>query len=82
MFHYELLLYVIEISECKEVQQISDEYLSKVDPSALEDVNLVALYCKEDHQEGSLKPVLKIKVNIKECTPTAKKRVEEIVSKA
>ena len=40
------------------------------------------LYCKERSQEGSLKPVLKIKVNIEECTPAVKKRVEEIVSKA
>ena len=30
IFDYELLLYVVEISDCKEAQQILDEYLSKV----------------------------------------------------
>ena len=30
IFDYELLLYVVEISECKEAQRILDEYLSKV----------------------------------------------------
>ena len=81
IFSYELLLYVVKISECKEAQQILKEYLSKVDLSALEDVDLV-LYCNKECQEGSLKPVLRIKVNIEECTPDVKKRVEEIVSKA
>ena len=79
IFDYELLWCVIEISECKEARQILDEFLSKIDPSAIEDVDLVP-YCKVEHHEGSLKPVLRIKVNSKECTPDIKQQVEEIVS--
>ena len=79
IFDYELLWCVVEIPECKEARQILDEFLSKIDPSAIEDVDLVP-YCKVEHHEGSLKPVLRIKVNSKECTPDIKKQVEEIVS--
>ena len=79
VFDYELLQCVIGLPESKEAQQILDAFLSKIDPSAIEDVDLV-LYCKVEHHEGLLKPVLRIKVNSKECTPGIKKQVEEIVS--
>ena len=81
IFDYELLLYVVEISECKDAQQIFEEFLSKIDPSAITDMDLVP-YCKVEHPEGSLKPVLRIKVKIKICTSDVKKQVEEIVSQA
>ena len=80
IFDYELLQCIVEISECKEAQDILAEFLSRIDPSAIEDVDLV-LHCKVEDQEGSLKPVLRIKVNSKKCTLSIKKSVEEIVSK-
>ena len=80
IFDYELLWYVVEISECKEAQNIFEEFLSRINPSTIEDVDLV-LHCKKEHWEGSLKPVLRIKVNAEECTLDIKKKVEEIVSK-
>ena len=80
IFDYELLEYVIEISECGEAQQIFQDFLSKIDPSVIEDVDLV-LYCGEENQEGSLKPVLRVKVNTKKCTLNIKKQVEKIISK-
>ena len=81
IFDYELLQCVIDISECKEAQDILDEFLSRIDPSAIEDVDLV-LHCREENQEGSLKPVLRIKVNNKKCTPNIKRMVKAKVSKA
>ena len=80
IFDYELLEYVIKVSDCGEAQRIFEEFLSKIDPSVIEDVDLV-LYCGEESQEGSLKPVLRIKVNTEKCTLNIKKQVEEIVSK-
>ena len=80
IFDYELLQYVVEISDCKEAQEIFEEFLLRIDPSVIEDVDLV-LHCREEHQEGSLKPVLRIKVNSEKCTLNIKKQVEEIVSK-
>ena len=79
IFDYKLLWRVVEISECGEARQILDQFLTRIDPSAITDVDLV-LYCKVEHWEGSIKPVLRIKVNSEECTPNVKERVEEIVS--
>jgi len=80
IFDYELLWYVIELSGCRKAQEILKEFLSRIDPSAIEDVDLV-LDCKSEEWEGSLKPVLRIKVNAEKCTLNVKKDVEEIVSK-
>ena len=80
IFDYELLQFVVEISDCKEAQHIFAEFLSRIDPSAIEDVDLV-LDCKVEDREGLLKPVLRIKVKAEKCTTTIKKRIEEIVSK-
>ena len=78
IFDYELLEYVIEISECEEAQRIFEEFLLRIEPSAIEDADLV-LCCEE--QKWSPKPVLRIKVNAEKCTLNIKKQVEEIVSK-
>ena len=80
IFDYDLLKYIVETSQCKEAKDIFEEFLSRIDPSAIEDVDLV-LHCREERPEGSLKPVLRIKVNTEKCTPNVKKAVEEIVSK-
>ena len=80
IFDYELLWHVIEISECREAQDIFEEFLSRIDPSAMEDLDLVP-HCRVEHWEGSLKPVLRIKINTKKCTLKVKKVVEEVVSK-
>ena len=80
IFDYEFLLYVVKISNCREAQEIFENFLSRIDPTAIEDADLV-LHCKGEHQEGSLKPVLRIKVKAEICTPNIKSMVEEIVSK-
>ena len=79
IFDYEFLECVIKVSECGEAQKIFKDFLSRIDPSAIEDVDLV-LHCKDVHQEGSLKPVLRVKVNAEKCTPNIKSQVEKAIS--
>ena len=79
IFDYEVLQCVIKLSECREAQRILDDFVSRIDPSKIEDADLV-LYCTEEHWKGSLKPVLRIKVNANECTSTVKNEVQNVVS--
>ena len=79
IFDYELLQCIVELSKCGEAQRIFKKFLSRFDPSAIRDVDLV-LHCKVERPDGLLKPVLRIKVNTKECTADIKKMVEEKVS--
>ena len=79
IFDYELLCYVIKLSECREAEEIFKDFLSKIDPLSIDDVDLV-LHCREDHWKGLLKPLLRIKVNTEECTLDVKKMVEEVLS--
>ena len=58
---------------------IFDNFLSRIDPSAIEDVDLV-LRCRVEHWEGSLKPVLRIKINAERCTIDIQRKVKEMVS--
>ena len=79
IFDYELLQYIVDLSGCAEVQEIFEEFLSRIDPSAIEDVDLV-LHCGEENQEGLLKPVLRVKVNAEKCTANIKRQVEKAIS--
>ena len=81
IFDYDLLQYIVEISDCVEAQAILKDFLLRIDPSVIKDVDLV-LHCKEECWEGSLRPVLRIKVNTEECTLNTKKMVEKAVSEA
>ena len=80
IFDYEFLQCIVKLSDCREAQVIFEEFLSTIDPSAIEDVDLI-LDCREEHREGLLKSVLRIKVNTDKCTSSIKRKVEEIVSK-
>ena len=79
IFDYDLLRYVIKISECREAQEIFEEFLSRIDPSTIEDVDLV-LHCRVEHWEGLLKPVLRIKINAEKCTLDVVRNAKKIVS--
>ena len=76
---YDLLRYVIKLSDCKKAQEIFEEFLARIDPSAIEDVDLV-LHCKEEDWEGSPKPVLRIKVNAENCSLGIQQKVKQVVS--
>ena len=78
-FDYKQLWCVVEISECGEAQQILEEFSSELNLLAIKDVDLVP-YCELEQREGSLKPVLRIKIDSKEYTTDVKKQVEEVVS--
>ena len=80
IYDYELLLCVVEVADCREAEQIFQQFLSRIDPSAIEDVDLV-LHCKVEYLEGLLKPVLRVKINAEKCTKNIKKQAEEIISK-
>ena len=80
IYDYDLLRYIIEITDCEEARKILEEFLSRIDPLALKDVDLV-LHCRVDQRDGSLKPGLRIKVNAEECTYDIQEKVKKIVSK-
>ena len=76
---YDLLRYVIKIIECVKAKCILEEFLLKIDPSALRDVDLV-LHCRVDQREGSLRPTLRIKINAEECTYNIQEKVKKMIS--
>ena len=80
IFDYELLRCIVKVANCREVEQIFQQFLSRINPSAIEDVDLV-LHCKPVYLEGLLKPMLRVKINAEKCTENIKKQVEEIISK-
>ena len=80
IFDYELLQYIVDISDCTEAQSVFQEFKSSI-PSAIKDKDLV-LHCTEEHPEGSLKPGLRIKVNTNYCTIEIKEKVKKIVSES
>lgn len=79
IFDYDLLRIVIKISECNEAEEIFVEYLSRIYP--IEDVDLVIHYQVMQHK-GSLKPVLRVKINSEKCTASIREKVKDILSKA
>ena len=81
IFDYDVLQCVVEISDCGEAQDILENFLSRIDPSAIKDVDLV-LHCKKECWEGYLKPVLRIKVNTEKCTLGTEQMVKKVVSEA
>ena len=82
IFDYEVLGFVINLSECKEAQQIFEDFKSRIEPSAIADADLI-LYCTKEHWKGQLKPVLRIKVNAEvedKCTLKVENEVKKVVS--
>ena len=80
IYDYDLLRYIIKITECRKAKSILEGFLSRIDPSALEDVDLV-LHCRVDKREGSLMPTLRIKINAEKCTYVIAQKVKKMVSK-
>ena len=80
VYDYDLLRFIIKITNCRKAQKILEEFISKINPSTIKDVDLV-LHCRVDQREGSLMPTLRIKVNAEECTYNVQQNVKKIVSK-
>ena len=79
IYDYDILWFIVKIAKCRVAQQILEEFLSKIDPSTIKDVDLV-LHCKVDQTEGSLRPMLRIKVNAERCTYDIQEKVKKVVS--
>ena len=79
IYDYDILVLVVDLTECKQAQEVLDNFVAKIDPSALEDVDLV-LCCKV-YGEELFKPLLRVKVNAEHCTLVVKNEVKEIISK-
>ena len=72
LLDYDVLICIIRIIECEEANDILDEFLSNIDVSTLEDVDLV-LCCTEYKIQGS-RPRLRIKLAINEVAVDFKVR--------
>ena len=79
IYDYDLLRFIIKITKCGEAKKILEEFLSRIDPSAIKDVDLV-LHYRVDQIEGSLMPTLRIKVNVEKCTYDIQEKVKNMVS--
>lgn len=79
IYNYEILKILLKIVQCKKANEIFDEFLSRIDISALEDQDLV-LHCEPLETQGSIKPYLRIKVRAEKCTYSIRRKIEEVVS--
>ena len=80
IYDYDLLRFIISITECEDAQTILEEFLSRIDPGIIEDADLV-LHCRVDQKEGWPKPKLRIKIKAKKCNCYIKEKAKNIVSK-
>ena len=76
---YDILIIVLQLINCKEANDVFEEFLSKIDNSSLSNVDLI-LSCKPFEGEGIF-PLLRIKISKKICTPAIEKEVKDIISK-
>ena len=80
LYDYDLLRFIIRITECEEANGVLQKFLSRIDPMMIEDADLV-LHCGEYQEEGLLKPTLRIKVNAEKCTYDVQRKAKEMVSR-
>ena len=77
--NYEILRKLLKIVQCKKADEIFQGFLSRINISALEDVDLV-FHCEVSEPQGLIKPLLRVKVTAEKCTSFIKRKVEEVVS--
>ncbi|XP_065885126.1 protein NLRC5-like isoform X2 [Dysidea avara] len=75
---YDILKLVIKLADCSEAQKILENFLAKIDLSALEDDGLVLHY--KVYEEKLTQPVLRVKVNAEKCTVDIKEKVKILIS--
>ena len=79
IFDYDLLVFLLKIINRMEANEIFKEFLSRIDISRMEKIDLV-LHFKVFKREGSMKPLLRIKVGAEKCTRFIETEVRKIVS--
>jgi len=80
-FDYDILILVVNLTECSEAQKIFNDFLTIIDLSALEEDDLTVLHYKI-YEEKLTQPVLKVKVNVEKCTVDIKRKVKMHLSDA
>lgn len=75
---YDILILVIKLADCSEAQKILDNFLEKIDFSALKDDDLILHY--KIFEEKLARPVLRVKVNAARCTVYIKQKVKVLIS--
>ena len=78
VFNHDILLILLKLVKCEKANKIFEEFLSRIDSPAIEDLDLV-LYC-EVFESQRLKPCLRIKVKANKCSILLKRKVEEVIS--
>ena len=78
IFDYDLLQFVIKITECEKAQTILEEFLSRYDLSIIEDVDLL-LRCTVEFWENPSQPILRIKINTDSCDLDVLQNTKEVV---
>ena len=79
IFDYDVLKFLLRIVECEKAKEIFEDFLSKINISAIEDMGLVLRY-EVFESQGLIKPLLRIKVKAERCTNSIKRKVKELVS--
>ena len=79
IYDYDMLRILLRIVKCNKANKIYEEFLSRIDVSAIEDMEIVAHFEVLEGQ-GLVKPLLRIKVKAECCTDSVKKEVKEVVS--
>ena len=74
---YDLLIYILKLVECKEANDVYEEFWSRIDPCILQDIRFI-LSCMEYEGEG-LK-LLRIKLNTETLTVEVQKKAKKAVS--
>ena len=79
IYNYDMLRILLRIVKYKRADEIFEEFLSRIDVSAIEDMEIVAHY-EVFKRQGLIKLLLRIKVKAETCTNYTRKKVEEVVS--
>ena len=79
IYNYDMLRILLRIVECKRADEILEEFLSRIDVSTIEDMEIVAHY-EVFKWQGWIKPLLRIKIKAERCTNSVRKKVEETLS--
>ena len=79
IYNYNMLRMLLRIVKCKRADDLFNEFLSRIDVSAIEDMEIV-LHFEVFERQGLIKPLLRIKVKAESCTNYIRRKVEEVIS--
>ena len=66
IFDYDILKLVFKFTKCEEAKRIFNNFLLKIDPALIDDVDLVMFY-KVYERSGFTKPLLRVKLKADIC---------------